>query len=225
MHKLISKVVILGVLLACFILPSLSVQPVSAAGFLGLVPWNESVQDLTTISGQEELIKAIWQIVLNVSTDLTVAAAYLVIGFVIYGGYLYMLSNGDPGKVATGKKTLIQAFIGLAIVMSAHLIMDSIRVALLGGGSFSNCASKGCVDPNTLITESIQWTIGVAGVVAAIFVVAGGIGYMTSAGDPSKTQKAKNTLLYALIGLAIVALAEAITAFASGLIRNAGGSF
>lgn len=44
---------------------------------------------------------------------------------------------------------------------------------------------------------------------------------MTSAGDSQKAQKARQTILYALIGLAIVALAEIITAFVTNMINDA----
>lgn len=189
--------------------------------FLGLTSWNCGVN----IHDEESLKTGIWTIVANVATDITVIAAYLVLGYVIYGGYLYIFSSGDPGKVSAGKKTLTQAFIGLAIVMSANIIMNTIRFALLGSSrNLLNCATESCVDPGALVTNVIQWVIGIAGAVAAIFVVQGGIAYTTSAGDPGKLQKAKQTITYALIGLAIVALAELITAFVSGMIRNAGNT-
>jgi hypothetical protein len=44
---------------------------------------------------------------------------------------------------------------------------------------------------------------------------------MTSQGDPGKLQKAKTTILYSIIGLVIVALAEILTAFVSNLVREA----
>lgn len=190
-------------------------------GLLGFTTWDCGV----SISDQESLKSGIWMIAVNVLTDITIAAAYLVLGYVIYGGYQYIFSAGDPGKVATGKKTLAQAFIGLAIVMSANIIMSSIRFALLGSkGSFSDCATNACVDAGAMVTNAIQWVIGMAGVVSAIFVVYGGIAYISSSGDPTKLQKAKSIILYALIGLAIVALAELITSFVSGMIRDADGS-
>lgn len=195
-------------------------QDSSCRNFLGLTSWDCNVN----ITNEETLKSGIWQIAANVATDITVLAAYLVLGFVIYGGYLYILSSGDPNKVATGKKTLIQAFIGLAIVMLAYVILNAIRIALIGSNSFAACdLSTGydCVNANDLVTTSIQWIIGIAGVVAVIFIVYGGISYATSSGDSNKLQKAKQTLLYALIGLAIVGLAELITAFVSGIIRDA----
>ena len=136
-------------------------------------------------------------------------------------------------KIATGKKTLSQAFIGLAIVMLAYVIMSSIRFALLGSsGNLGNCmtittadgkttVSGNCISATDVIGGAIQWFVAIAGIVSAIFVVYGGISYATSAGDPSKLQKAKNMIIYALIGLAIVALAEIITAFVTNIIKDA----
>lgn len=191
----------------------------SCRNFLGLTSWGCGVD----ISDQDSLKSGIWMIAANVLTDITVIAAYLVLGYTIYGGYKYTFSAGDPGKVAEGKKTLVHAFIGLAIVMSASAILGSIRIALVGGsGNIGNCLSDdGCVNPNDMVINLIQWIVGIAGIVSAIFVVYGGITYATSAGDPSKLQKAKNMIIYALIGLAIVALAEIITAFVSNMIREA----
>ncbi|MBO7131855.1 hypothetical protein J6V85_01130 [Candidatus Saccharibacteria bacterium] len=189
--------------------------------FLGLSPWNCGVGD---INSEETLKKGIWVIASNVATDIAIIAAYLVLGYVIYGGYLYTFSGGDPGKVASGKKTLAQAFIGLAIVMSANLIMGSIRIALVGGsGNIGNCATgvDACVTTTDLVNNLVNWFTAIAGVASAIFLVYGGISYMTSAGDPGKVQKAKQMILYSLIGLAIVALAVVITAFVSSTIRNA----
>lgn len=61
--------------------------------------------------------------------------------------------------------------------------------------------------------------IGVMGLVAVIFVIIGGVQYMTSSGDAAKMQRAKSTILYACIGLAICALAFAIVNFAIGIIN------
>lgn len=192
----------------------------SACGnFLGFTSWDCEV----TMDDEDNLKTGILQIAANVANDISVLAAYLVLGYVIYGGYLYMFSSGDANKVSAGKKTLSQAFIGLAITMSAYVIINSIRFALLGvNGKFECNPGTGahCSDPASIIAGMIQWTIAMGGVVAVIFIVYGGISYITSNGDSNKLQKSKNTITYALIGLAIVILAEIITAFVTGLINN-----
>lgn len=198
--------------------------------FLGMVSWDCNTGFVSQDDGKmekldEQKIKSgIWIAVANVITDITVAATYLVIGYVIYGGYRYIFSGGDPGKVAAGKKTLTQAFIGLAIIMSATIIMNTIRIAL--GANFSaNCATTNTctstLSPDKMVLNLIHWVTAVAGIVSVIFVVYGGTMYMTSAGEPNKIQQAKKMILYAFIGLAIVGLAEVITAFVGNAIREA----
>ena len=198
--------------------------PTNCNHFLGLTPWNCGIED---INDESTLKAGIWKIVTNISIDITVIATYLVLGYVIYGGYQYMFSGGDAGKVANGKKTLVHAFIGLAIVMLANVIMSTIRIVLIQNGNLGSCdtitgTGAGCVDPSSLVDNIIGWFIGIAGLVSVIFLVYGGITYITSSGDSAKLQKAKQTITYSLIGLAIVVLATVITAFVSNTIRNAG---
>lgn len=207
---------------------TVSAAPTYAAGndlgscrnLFGMTSWDCGLQSWDS---QENLTSNIVLIASNILTDLTVLATYLTIGFVIYGGYMYIFSAGDTTKVAAGKKTLTRAFIGLAIVTLSNVILNSIRIAFLGSsGSFAkDCTNTACVDQVSFVTNTINWFIGTAGAVALVFVFIGGIGYLTSSGDAAKLQKAKNTILYALIGLAIAALSLTITAFASNLIRQA----
>ena len=56
----------------------------------------------------------------------------------------------------------------------------------------------------------INTILYVAGIVAVAMLIIGGIRFMISRGDKDKVQKAKNTILYACIGLIICALAFAI---------------
>lgn len=63
------------------------------------------------------------------------------------------------------------------------------------------------------ITSILSAIIGVAGLVSVVYIIVGGVQYMTSSGDASKTEKAKKTVLYACIGLIICALAFVIVNF------------
>lgn len=194
---------------------------------IGFIKWYCNVNP--NPANEDELTTNIIAIATNVFIDVTVLASYLVLGYVIYGGYLYIFASGDPGKVSNGKKTLTHAFIGLAIVLLANVILNAIRIALIGNTTLNqNCANEitpgsgyGCIEPGALVANTIQWVISIAGIVALVFVVIGGISYMTSAGDPGKVKKAKDTILYALIGLVIVALAHIITAFVTNIIKDA----
>jgi hypothetical protein len=58
-------------------------------------------------------------------------------------------------------------------------------------------------------------TVGIASV---IMIVIGGFSYVTSAGNPEKAASAKKRIIYALVGLAITALAWAIVGFVTNNI-------
>ena len=70
------------------------------------------------------------------------------------------------------------------------------------------------------LTGILNGIIGAASFVAVIFILIGGINYMTSAGDASKLQKAKSTILYAVIGLVICVLSFAIVNWAISAIAG-----
>lgn len=55
--------------------------------------------------------------------------------------------------------------------------------------------------------------IGVLALVAVVVMIVGGVSYMTSSGDTGKVKKAKDTILYGLIGLVVCVLAFAIVNF------------
>jgi|GEM_PF-500715 len=91
------------------------------------------------------------------------------------------------------------------------------------------CSAAGSVDSSGNVvcnpgasTGSVQTTIktvvnilsAAAGIAAVIMIIVGGLRYITSAGNPDAAKGAKNTILYAVVGLIIVALAQIIVHFA-----------
>ena len=77
-------------------------------------------------------------------------------------------------------------------------------------------AAAGCTENRTfggVANGIINTVLAVLGVVAVGAIILGGVQYATSAGDPAKIKTAKNTILYALMGLVIALLAFAIVNF------------
>ena len=62
---------------------------------------------------------------------------------------------------------------------------------------------------------------GITGIVAVAFIIVGAVQYITSSGEPGKIAKAKNTIMFSVIGLVIVVLASAITAFVIQTVNEA----
>lgn len=72
----------------------------------------------------------------------------------------------------------------------------------------------------TFIQGVIQVLVTLAGLISAGFFVWGGIGYITSSGNPEALDRSKKTILYSAIGLAIVlgafVLSTVVTQLATG---------
>ena len=54
----------------------------------------------------------------------------LAVLFIIYGGFTYLTSSGDPTKSAKGKGILTYAIIGLAVALLAKLVPSLVRFIL-----------------------------------------------------------------------------------------------
>jgi hypothetical protein len=63
------------------------------------------------------------------------------------------------------------------------------------------------------IRQVVNVILFVLGAIAVIMIIIGGIRYVVSAGDSSAITGAKNTILYAVIGLVVALLAFAIVNF------------
>jgi len=63
------------------------------------------------------------------------------------------------------------------------------------------------------VNTIINVVLGVLGIIAVAVIIIGGVQYTTSAGDPGKVKKAKDTILYGIIGLLVALLAFAIVNF------------
>jgi len=68
----------------------------------------------------------IWKIVLNIVDDLLQLIGYTTVGYIMYGGFLMMTSNGAPDKAAHGRKTIMSAAIGLVIALASVALVNFI---------------------------------------------------------------------------------------------------
>ena len=225
MKKILEKIVVACLMLvaAFSLITSFTTNQAYAAAptykpctytFLGMKSWDCNLEDWNQ---EDNIKKNIRQIIENIGEDAVTIVGYVALGFIVWGGYLYMMSSGDPGKAMSAKKTITRAIIGLLIVASAKIIFNAI-VSAFGDKQGTQITSG---DGLVQVMNAINWAIGMAGVVCVVFVVIGGFTYMTSAGDPAKLQKAKKTIVYAVIGLIIVALSFVITNFVIKNLANA----
>lgn len=75
-------------------------------------------------------------------------------------------------------------------------------------------------DLNTTLNTIINVVIGIVGFVAVVMMILGGISFITSQGDSAKVTKARNTILYGVVGLVVALLAFAIVNFVLSNVFN-----
>ena len=67
--------------------------------------------------------------------------------------------------------------------------------------------------PKGIITKVANIIAIIVGIAAVIIIIIAGIQYMTSTGDPTKVNNAKNAILFAVIGLVVAVLARTLVVF------------
>lgn len=119
-----------------------------------------------------------------------------------------------------------------AVAASANLSLMAHKVSAVSMSEVDNPAAAGAQSargngmPSELvgtdgafsrITNTILYVVGL---IAVIMLVLGGIRYIISGGDSKKVTDAKNTIMYAIIGLIIAVFAYAIVNFVIGAIGS-----
>lgn len=74
------------------------------------------------------------------------------------------------------------------------------------------------VDPNTALVNILSTVYFWAGVTAVIIMILAGYFYVTSGGNPSSTKRAREAIIYSVVGLVVIILAFTITQFVLGRI-------
>jgi len=81
-------------------------------------------------------------IIIRIINTVLALLGVIAVSLIVYAGFIWMTSGGDDGKVATAKKIIINAVIGLVVILSAFAIVKFVFDKLLntqaGGGQVSS---------------------------------------------------------------------------------------
>lgn len=104
----------------------------------------------------------------------------------------------------------------IAVLPSGEVLAASSKDQVCTGanavGGGSGC-SGGESDLNRVITVFLNLFSVILGIIAVVMIMYGGYKYITANGDSGNITSAKHTIIYALIGLVVVALAQSIVRF------------
>lgn len=89
--------------------------------------------------------KSIGYVSIAITEILLRIAALVAVGYIIYGGYRYILSQGDPESAKSARQTIINALIGLVIAVASasivHFVAHRLTAPDPGQGSILNVSS------------------------------------------------------------------------------------
>ena len=132
---------------------------------------------------------------------------------------ILLLSVSFVALVATQKAGAQGVNIAQSLCAGANLDYSAINNS---GACGSGQIEASTLQLNNFVTSIISLLSWAIGVVAVFMIIVGGFKYITSGGDSTGVTAAKNTILYAIIGLIIVALAQVIVRFILSRIANVG---
>lgn len=143
MHWLVGIVIIISTLLV-YLAPTVAVaaeeSPASAdptsqtatdcnkgSSFFGLPTWYkylefEQIEGTCSVKVDDKG-QAVTLVLLAIGEIMLYVSGFLAVIFVIVGGFKYIISQGEPQNIANSRKTILNAIIGLVIVLiSAQLV-------------------------------------------------------------------------------------------------------
>lgn len=102
--------------------------------FFGLTPWYkylnfDSSCNLLPLNQTEGVV---YLILLAVAELLLNIAGLLAVVFVVYGGFKFIFSQGEPQNIANARKVILNALIGLVIALFASQIVKFIALKIGG---------------------------------------------------------------------------------------------
>jgi len=149
-----------------------------------------------------------------------------------------LFKKGTNTMLKSLRNSLAGLVTGLALIAVPILVPASVSassaniqgnlscgVSLNASGSNTDCStstSTGAGKVQGIVTDMINIFSVVVGIISVIMIIYGGFKYITSGGDSGNVTGAKNTIIYAVIGLVVVALAQFIVQFVLNKVTTAG---
>ncbi len=116
-------------------------------------------------------------------------------------------------KVKTAVAALALAIAGVGATLAPAPAYADATNQIKNGMAATNLSGGTANNLETVAKRVINVILYIVGILAVVMIIIGGVQYTTSAGDQAAVTKAKNTIMYGLIGLAVAVLAYAIVNF------------
>jgi TRAP-type C4-dicarboxylate transport system permease small subunit len=159
----------------------------------------------------------LWLIGLAILDMLLRLAGFLAVLSIMLAGLELVRTEGNTEKATNARQRLLNSVLGLAIAASATALVAFV------GNTVNPAAGSGL--PHTLATQgAINGVLNAAfviiGALAVLYIVLAGFRMITSGDNPTKVAESRKQILFALVGLIIVAIADALVNLVLGRLHG-----
>lgn len=141
----------------------------------------------------------------NLLVSIQGIVGWLAVIMIIVGGMTYMTSGGSQTQASKGKAILTAALIGFAVAVAAPSLLREVKdlaATGAGGGAGSGVISS-AKTIQAIVTDLLSFMLTLIGIASVVSFATGGVLFITAAGDPSKTEKGKQIVVYSIIAICI----------------------
>lgn len=115
---------------------------------------------------------------------------------------------------------LLTLLVPAAVPITVHAAEAEIEESLCSGAELEFTSNPNCSNTsnaeqsvNDILAMVINIFSVVVGIIAVVMIIVGGIRFVLSGGDSAATSAARNTIIFAIVGLVVVALAQIIVRY------------
>jgi hypothetical protein len=158
----------------------------------------------------------LWLVGLAVLDILLRLAGFIAVVSIIIAGVELIRTEGNTEKATNARQRIFNSLIGLAIAAGATALVVFVGNTVGGTGSgLPHVAVSGKHGQDTL-NNVLNALFAIIGAVAVLFIILAGVRMVASGDNPTKVSEAKRQILYAALGLLVVATAGTIVNFVLG---------
>ncbi|MFH1175107.1 MAG: hypothetical protein V1698_00050 [bacterium] len=141
-----------------------------------------------------------------ISTWLSGVVGGVAVLMIMYGGFRYVTSAGNPNNVKEAIGIIKSSVIGLVIIFGANIIMSEVNALLYGTESDNSFFN--------FVERAIPWFFGLIVGISVLVIIFAGFKMMTAGVyDSKEVESAKKMIQYVVIGLVVTSLSAAIVKF------------
>ncbi len=101
----------------------------------------------------------------------------------------------------------------LAVDVLNPVCKDNPAAAACQGNTNQSTSGNEIYGPDGILTKVASLVAVIVGVASVIMIIIGGFKYVTSSGDPGNIKSAKDTILFAIVGILVAVTAQSIVIF------------